>query len=100
MNDKRCDRTPPHPPVFLFLGAKTLEYRLNFLYFQLFTKALMKQVASRICLASSITLSCLATISPARAQIASDNTLPVNSIVTPGCTVCRINGGTVPGALN
>jgi filamentous hemagglutinin family protein len=58
----------------------------------------MKQVASRICLASSIALGCLVTLSPATAQIAPDNTLPVNSRVTPGCTACTIDGGTVRGA--
>ncbi len=57
----------------------------------------MKQVASRLWIASSIALGCLATISPARAQIVPDNTLPSNSSVTPGCTVCTIEGGTVRG---
>ena len=58
----------------------------------------MKQVASHICLASSIAFSGLAPISPTTAQIVPDNTLPMNSRVTPGCTVCTINGGTVRGA--
>ena len=31
------------------------------------------------------------------AQIIPDQTLPVNSQVTPGCTICQINGGTVRG---
>jgi filamentous hemagglutinin family protein len=57
----------------------------------------MKQIATRLGIASSITLSCLATLTPARAQIVPDNTLPVNSTVTPGCTVCTINGGTIRG---
>ncbi|HEY9728885.1 MAG TPA: filamentous hemagglutinin N-terminal domain-containing protein [Chroococcales cyanobacterium] len=46
--------------------------------------------------ASSIVLGC-ATISPAKAQIVPDNTLPVNSRVTPGCIVCTIDGGTQRG---
>ena len=57
----------------------------------------MQQLASRLWVASSIVLSCLATLTPARAQIVPDNTLPVNSSVTPGCTVCRIDGGTLRG---
>jgi filamentous hemagglutinin family protein len=47
---------------------------------------------------SSVALACLATLSPAKAQIVPDNTLPVNSSVTPGCTICRIDGGTQRGA--
>jgi len=34
---------------------------------------------------------------PAIAQIVPDTTLPTNSSVIPGCTVCTINGGTVRG---
>jgi filamentous hemagglutinin family protein len=37
------------------------------------------------------------TSSPVNAQIVPDNTLPVNSSVTPGCTSCTIEGGTVRG---
>lgn len=33
----------------------------------------------------------------ALAQIVPDSTLPVNSIVVPGCTICTIDGGTVQG---
>ncbi|UBF27675.1 filamentous hemagglutinin N-terminal domain-containing protein [Kovacikia minuta CCNUW1] len=47
--------------------------------------------------AGSFLLGCLASISPVQAQIVPDNTLPVNSRVTPGCVVCTINGGTVRG---
>src|ERR687885_2019478 len=57
----------------------------------------MKQIATHLWVTSSITLSCLATQTPATAQIVPDNTLPVNSQVTPGCTVCTIDGGTVRG---
>jgi filamentous hemagglutinin family protein len=58
----------------------------------------MNQVIPRLWIASSIALGCLVTFSPALAQIVPDNTLPVNSSVTPGCTICTIDGGTVRGA--
>jgi filamentous hemagglutinin family protein len=58
----------------------------------------MNRAICRLGIATSITLSCLATLSPLTAQIVPDNTLPVNSQVTPGCTVCTINGGTIRGA--
>ncbi|WP_341531887.1 filamentous hemagglutinin N-terminal domain-containing protein (plasmid) [Nostoc sp. UHCC 0302] len=38
------------------------------------------------------------TSSPVNAQIVPDNTLPINSSVTPGCTACTIEGGTVRGS--
>jgi filamentous hemagglutinin family protein len=57
----------------------------------------MNQAISRLWIASSIALSCLVTLSPSQAQIVPDNTLPVNSTVTPGCTICTIDGGTVRG---
>ncbi|HEY9612112.1 filamentous hemagglutinin N-terminal domain-containing protein, partial [Allocoleopsis sp.] len=57
----------------------------------------MARVLPRFWAASSIVVGCLATLSPARAQILPDNTLPVNSRVTPGCTVCTIDGGTQTG---
>jgi filamentous hemagglutinin family protein len=57
----------------------------------------MRQFLPLVGIASSISFGCLATISPARAQIVPDHTLPVNSRVTPGCTVCTIEGGTVRG---
>jgi filamentous hemagglutinin family protein len=57
---------------------------------------MMKQVTYRLCRASSIALSVLATLTPAQSQIVPDNTLPVNSQVT-GCPVCLIEGGTVRG---
>ncbi|HEY9602793.1 MAG TPA: filamentous hemagglutinin N-terminal domain-containing protein [Allocoleopsis sp.] len=57
----------------------------------------MTRVISRFWAASSIVLGCLATLAPARAQIVPDNTLPINSRVTPGCVVCTIDGGTARG---
>ncbi|HEY9603728.1 MAG TPA: hypothetical protein V6C85_19080 [Allocoleopsis sp.] len=57
----------------------------------------MKQAATHFWIASSIALGCLVTLKPTTAQIVPDNTLPVNSRVTPGCTVCTIDGGTVRG---
>ncbi|GAA6622931.1 filamentous hemagglutinin N-terminal domain-containing protein [Scytonema sp. NUACC26] len=49
----------------------------------------------------SASLTAIATfiaISPVSAQIVPDNSLPVNSSVTPSCSVCTIEGGTVRGA--
>jgi filamentous hemagglutinin family protein len=57
----------------------------------------MAQVLARLGVISSIALSGFATITPAKAQIIPDNTLPVNSNVTPGCVVCKIDGGTERG---
>ncbi len=57
----------------------------------------MNQAIPRLWIASSIALGCLVTFTPSQAQIVPDNTLPVNSSVTPGCTICTIEGGTVRG---
>ncbi len=57
----------------------------------------MRQFLPCLGIASSIVLGYLATLSPSTAQIVPDNTLPVYSTVTPGCTVCTIDGGTVRG---
>ncbi|MEQ9370720.1 MAG: filamentous hemagglutinin N-terminal domain-containing protein [Coleofasciculus chthonoplastes F3-SA18-01] len=56
----------------------------------------MKPIIRYLCRVSSIALSVLAAISPAKSQIEADNTLPVNSQVT-GCPICLIEGGTVRG---
>jgi filamentous hemagglutinin family protein len=47
--------------------------------------------------ASYFILGSLATASSVQAQIVPDSTLPVNSLVTPGCTICKIDGGTNRG---
>ncbi len=57
----------------------------------------MKPVTRHLGFVSSIAIGCLATLGPATAQIVPDNTLPVNSRVTSGCTACTIDGGTVRG---
>ncbi|MDX2230573.1 MAG: filamentous hemagglutinin N-terminal domain-containing protein [Leptolyngbyaceae cyanobacterium bins.349] len=44
-----------------------------------------------------VTLTTFITPPQANAQIVPDNTLPINSNVTPGCTNCIINGGTERG---
>ncbi|MEQ8466661.1 two-partner secretion domain-containing protein [Coleofasciculus sp. E1-EBD-02] len=56
----------------------------------------MKPIIRYLCRVSSIALSVLAAISPAKSQIEADNTLPVNSQVT-GCPSCLIKEGTVRG---
>ncbi len=57
----------------------------------------MKLEVSSSLLVSSLVFGCLATAKGALAQIVPDNTLPINSRVTPGCIVCDIEGGTVKG---
>ena len=46
---------------------------------------------------SCLALLLAASATPAVAQIIPDGTLPVNSTVTGGCTICTIDGGTVRG---
>lgn len=36
-------------------------------------------------------------LDPVSAQIIPDKTLPVNSLVSPGCSICTIEGGTIQG---
>ncbi|HEY9601511.1 MAG TPA: filamentous hemagglutinin N-terminal domain-containing protein, partial [Allocoleopsis sp.] len=47
--------------------------------------------------AGYLLVGCLVTASSVQAQIVPDGTLPVNSVVMPGCVVCTIEGGTVRG---
>jgi filamentous hemagglutinin family protein len=56
----------------------------------------MQHLASLLCQFSSVLLICLIS-TPVLAQIVPDSTLPVNSQVTPRCTNCTINGGTIRG---
>ncbi|MEH2193470.1 MAG: filamentous hemagglutinin N-terminal domain-containing protein [Nostoc sp.] len=56
----------------------------------------MQHLASLLCQFSSVLLTCLI-YTPVLAQIVPDSTLPVNSQVTPGCTNCTIEGGTIRG---
>ncbi|MEH2247483.1 beta strand repeat-containing protein [Nostoc sp.] len=56
----------------------------------------MQHLASLVCEFSSFLLTCLIS-TPVLAQIVPDRTLPVNSQVTPGCTICTIDGGTIRG---
>ncbi|MBD2772426.1 filamentous hemagglutinin N-terminal domain-containing protein [Iningainema tapete] len=57
----------------------------------------MKSIACQLCIVS-LTLGYLFAANSANAQIVPDNTLPVNSSVTPGCTTCQIEGGTISGS--
>ncbi|MEH2064505.1 MAG: filamentous hemagglutinin N-terminal domain-containing protein [Nostoc sp.] len=57
----------------------------------------MQNSVSRLCQFSSVLLTCLIS-TPGLAQIVPDSTLPVNSQVTPSCTNCTIDGGTIRGA--
>jgi filamentous hemagglutinin family protein len=57
----------------------------------------MNQVVSLVGLVGGMMLSQGIGTLPATSQIIPDATLPVNSLVTPGCTACTIDGGTVRG---
>lgn len=50
------------------------------------------------CNAGWLAFYCLVITSSVQAQIVPDKTLPINSTVVPGCTVCTIEGGTVKGS--
>ncbi len=58
----------------------------------------MKVNQPRILPCACVILTGLIVSSPALSQIIPDTTLPVNSVVTPGCTQCVISGGTQAGA--
>jgi filamentous hemagglutinin family protein len=83
---------------FLGVSRQKSQFSLKLSLFSTARKTVMRQFLPRLELVSSIALGYLVTISPATAQIVPDNTLPVNSSVTPGCTICTIEGGTVRGA--
>jgi filamentous hemagglutinin family protein len=58
----------------------------------------MPQVAFRFWVSCGLNaIACIAALESAHAQIIPDSTLSTNSQVTPGCTICTIEGGTMSG---
>ncbi len=58
---------------------------------------IMQKLIRHLSRVSPIPLICLTISNTVSAQIIPDNTLPINSSITPGCVVCTIDGGTVRG---
>ena len=57
----------------------------------------MQKFIRHLVSATPIALICLTISNTVSAQIIPDNTLPINSSITPGCLDCTIDGGTVQG---
>jgi len=60
-------------------------------------QTVVPQVGSRLWVGCAVSAIALLSVPLVNAQIIPDATLPVNSQVTSGCTVCTIDGGTVRG---